>query len=110
MDTPITTMNFVIVWQGIRIQIAYQPNWLAGINDFTMAYFDITAINPPKAALPITTTVYRSHFLHPDYVAAQGGPEAFVKAWLDAAAHSTSWQTNSAASRQLDLFERGGGQ
>jgi hypothetical protein len=100
-------MDFVIEWQGYRIQVAYQPNWLGGASQFAVSHLDITTIDPPRAPLPITETGYRSHFLHPDVVAAQGGPETFVKAWLDAKAHDVEWQTVHAANQQLDLF--GGG-
>ena len=44
-----------------------------------VAHLDITTIEPPRAPLPITETGYRSHFLHPDEVAAYGGPEAFCQ-------------------------------
>jgi hypothetical protein len=100
-------MDFVIEWQGYRIQVAYQPNWLGGASHLAVAHFDITTIEPPRAPLPITETGYRSHFLHPDEVAAHGGPEAFVKAWLDAKAQHVGWKTVHAANQQLDLF--GGG-
>ena len=107
MDRNAPNMDFVIEWQGYRIQVAYQPNWLGGASHLSVAHFDITTIEPPRGPLPITETGYRSHFLHPEEVAAHGGPEAFVKAWLDAKAKGASWRAAHAATQQLDLF--GGG-
>jgi hypothetical protein len=57
--------------------------------------------------LPFTQTGYRSHFLHPDEVEAEGGPAAYVTAWLNAAAKERDWKAVQAATQQLDLF--GGG-
>lgn len=57
-----------------------------------------------KAALPITETGYRSHFLAPQEVERAGGPVAFVVAWLNEAARNKGWKETEEKVRQLNLF------
>jgi len=58
---------------------------------------------PRGAPLPITTTGYRSHFLPAEELATEGGPVAFVTAWLDREANSKAWEKTEFAWRQLSL-------
>ena len=44
------------------------------------------------------------NFLHPEEVAALGGPGAFVTAWLEEEAETPEWRAAEAKHRQLDLF------
>tara|TARA_R110002051_G_scaffold269600_1_gene329804 strand:+ start:17037 stop:17360 length:324 start_codon:yes stop_codon:yes gene_type:complete len=94
-------------WQGIIIEVVYEPNWL-GMADRTgnlpSAHLDIRSIKPERAPLPITETGYRSHFLHPDEIDELGGPVAYVEAWLNEMARSSEWQESLEASKQLSLF------
>ena len=107
MDTNDPNMDFVMEWQNYRIRVAYQPNWLSTVSGLRVAHFDITTVEPSRVAMPISETGYRSHFLHPDEVTANGGPEAFVKVWLAAQAKCSGWKAVHAATQQLDFF--GGG-
>lgn len=52
-----------------------------------------------RLALPVTETGYRSHFIPVGSVAQEGGPVAFVTAWLDFEAERTLWR-----GAQLSLF------
>jgi hypothetical protein len=93
-------------WQGIALSVTFEPDWM-GISegtDYAIARLEIEAVAPKRAPLPITETGYRSHFLHPDAVAAEGGPEAYVRAWLGHAAQSEQWRARASAARQLSLF------
>ena len=93
------------VWQGIVIEVEYEPNWLSSLpGPYGYAHLDIYAIYPERAPWPITETGYRSHFLRPGEVEDHGGLEGFVRAWLDAAAKSKKWQTYLAKTQQLSLF------
>jgi len=93
-----------IEWRGIAVEIRYEADWLGFVGDMRTAHFDITAIRPERAPLPITETGYRSHFANPDGIAALGGPVAFVRAWLDHDARSAAWKEWEARSRQMSLF------
>ena len=93
------------IWQGIEIKVEYEPDWLGSrALGYTMAHFDIYAIEPEAALLPITETGYRSQFVDPTDVDAAGGPEAFIRAWLDHDAKSSAWAQTLAEHRQLSLF------
>ena len=61
-------------------------------------------VRPKRAAIPITETGYRSHFIDTLELINQGGVVTFVTAWLDREAKSKDWQNRELASRQLDLF------
>jgi hypothetical protein len=54
--------------------------------------------------LLITTTGYRSHFIHRTAIEHHGGAVAYVKAWLDHAAHMPDWKSRAVAPTQLSLF------
>jgi hypothetical protein len=102
----ITTSS--ITWQGITIEVSYEPSWLSTTGDddkaWRSAHLQIRAISPDRAKLPITETGYRSHFIDREEVEAAGGPGAYNNDWLNYAAQSESWKDQVAASRQLDLF------
>ncbi len=83
------------------MSVTYEPNWL---NVGNVCHLDIEAIAPAKAALPFTDTGYRSYFSNEQIIAEAGGPVAFVRAWLYAAAQSKEWKAAEAASRQLNLL------
>lgn len=94
-------------WQGITIEVVYEPNWLNIANrdsDLPSAHLDIRSVKPERAPLPITETGYRSHFLHPEAIEEVGGPVAYVEAWLNDMARSSEWREYQGRSRQLSLF------
>lgn len=94
-------------WQGITIEVVYEPNWLNLANrhgSLPSAHLDIRSIAPERAPLPITETGYRSHFLHSEEIEVAGGPAAYVETWLNVMAESAEWQAHEVSSRQLSLF------
>lgn len=93
-----------ITWQGILIEIRYEARWLGTTGPFSTAHLEVETLVPERAPLPITETGYRSHFTNADDIAADGGPIAFVIAWLDHAAQSQAWKDQTEKARQLTLF------
>ncbi|KAB1085066.1 hypothetical protein F4V91_00605 [Neorhizobium galegae] len=93
-----------MVWRGITIEIAYDPDWLNMSGDYQTAHFDIRSIAPEDAPLPITETGYRSYFAKPAVVAEAGGPVALVTALLDDAAQDRAWKKQEEEARQFTLF------
>ena len=91
-------------WNGIEIEIRWQPDYCQFDDGGSMAHLEIESISPPRAPLPITETGYRSHFVHAREVQDAGGPEAYVEAWIGHLAKSRAWQEAEFASRQLALF------
>jgi len=100
-ESHITTTG--IDWQGITLSVTYDPASFGG-GAYTVAHLEIRSIAPAGAALPVTETGYRSHFLSPVYVEQAGGPAAYARAWLDREATSPKWQRHVTAARQLSLF------
>ena len=96
---------FRIVWNGIAIDIRWEPQWLnlTSLGHDT-AHLEIESIAPERAHLPITETGYRSHFTSSDTVAAYGGPVAFVEAWLETESQAPDWRREEQERRQLTLF------
>ena len=99
---------YAMHWQGIDIELTYCPSWSkAYYNTYgdALAHLECRAIYPHKARLPITETGYRSHFVAACHVEAEGGPVAYLTAWLDEAAQSADWQRHLEAQRQPMLFD-----
>jgi hypothetical protein len=81
-----------IIWRGIQVEITFTPE------KFGMAdHIELRTEN--KAALPVTETGYRSHFMPIGTVAQYGNPVSFVVEWLDHEAERTGWR-----GAQLSLF------
>ncbi|MFN4092161.1 MAG: hypothetical protein ACK4FG_04625 [Brevundimonas sp.] len=101
-----TSSTTTIDWQGIALSVSYEPSYfgLGGTSDYAVAHLQVWAVKPKRAALPITETGYRSHFLHPSFVEEAGGPVAYIVAWLDAEAQTPEWQERTQERRQLSLF------
>lgn len=88
-----------IDWQGITLSVTYTPKERIPVH-----HLEIRVVAPQSAALPITTTGYRSHFFDDD-VTEFGGVTGYVIAWLDdAAANTPGWVQQRDASRQMSLF------
>ena len=95
MSAPITTR---IIWDGIALEITYRKRrWKS---DFD--HIEILAEDPH--VLPVTETGYRSHFLPEGFVEDYGGPEDFVRAWLDHEAKNADWQRRKDEAKQMSLF------
>jgi hypothetical protein len=94
------TQTYRFNWQGIEIEATYTPRkW--GV----IAHLEIRSIAPEGAALPITSTGYRSHFHPIGTVEAHGGDVvAQVTAWLDEEAKKPDWQACVNRSKQGELF------
>ncbi len=103
MEPDIETYRFN--WSGYLIEVRYVADWLKSCRSWMpVSHIEVTTIDPPRVPLPITETGYKSHFLHPSVIDAEGGPEAYVRQWLNATAQSPDWQEQEAASRQMSLF------
>lgn len=89
-----------IDWRGIAVRITHHPDrFMRGFD-----YLEVESVAPERAALPITETGYKSHFLPGGDLAGYGGPVAFVTSWLDHEAKSSAWRASELSSRQLSLF------
>lgn len=94
-------------WNGIAIAVRYCRSWLdcyERIYGYPLAHLTIEAVDPERAALPLTETGFLSHFTTPEDVEAAGGPSAFVRTALDDAAQDPAWTAREAANRQFSLF------
>ena len=89
-----------IQWQGMAVSIRHVANWSGTGFD----HIEVRSINPERAALPITETGYRSHFLRGEDLERHGGAVAFVTGWLDHEAKAVEWKEHMRASAQLSLF------
>lgn len=81
-----------ITWRGIGIEITFTPEKFGMIE-----HIELHCEN--RIALPVTETGYRSHFIPIGTAALEGGPVAYVTAWLDYEAERTVWRGT-----QLSLF------
>lgn len=82
--------EFQIDWQGQSLSIRHCAAWLG---DET-AHLEI--ISADRAPHPISETGYRSHFIRPKHIEEEGGPVAYVMAWLQA--------LDDGKPKQLSLF------
>jgi hypothetical protein len=96
--------TFRIDWNGIAIEIRWEPNWLDMGDGFDTAHLQIESVLPERAPLPVTETGYRSHFTSADTVASYGGPAAFVEMWLAEESRSPAWRAQEQERRQMSLF------
>lgn len=100
-----TKKQLKITWQGINIDISYDPDYSKAFREVygqPMAHVEIRAKG--RKRLPFTETGYRSHFIHASSIEEHGGPETFVFKWLDHAAQSKDWKRHVEDSKQLSLF------
>jgi hypothetical protein len=85
--------RFEITWRGIVIEIRYRPPFAHFYEEHPIGYLEVTSIEPKKAPLPITKTGYVSRVVQGVHIEAEGGPVAFVQAWLEyKAAKSAKWR------------------
>lgn len=95
---------FRTVWNGVTIEIRWEPRWLNLSNQCCdPAHLEIECIDPMRAPLPITETGYRSHFTSPEMIAACGGPIAYVEAWLETESQTPDWRKSEQEYRQFAL-------
>ena len=84
------------VWCGIVVEVRHNRNFLNLDHD----HIEIEAVDPPRSALPITKTGYRSHFIDPGDLDDFDSAVEFAQFWLESAAQSSEWQRDW----QLSLF------
>ena len=97
----------LIEWNGIAIEVSYEPDWMPGLKQIlggSMAHLQVQSVQPERAALPITETGYRSHFLPAHEIVAAGGASVYVQEWLAAAARDPAWKAQVEDARQLVLL------
>lgn len=87
--------------QTVRLRITHSRDYLSSGSD----HVEVESIRPKRAALPITETGYRSHFMPALDLINAGGPVVLVRAWLDSEAKGKDWQRKTAARAQGDLFQ-----
>jgi hypothetical protein len=82
--------EFQINWQGQSLTVRHCAAWLG---DET-AHLEV--VSADRAPHPISDTGYRSHFIRPEHIEEEGGPVAYVTAWLRS--------LNDGKPKQLSLF------
>lgn len=103
MNTAIFTQR--TDWNGITLEVSWEPSWLSHPeSSHYVGHLQLRSLVPERATLPVTETGYRSLFIHPQDVMNEGGPLAFVCAWLDEEARRPSWRAHQDAARQFALF------
>lgn len=90
-----------INWQGIEIELIYQPKKFNVI-----AHLEVRSVTPESAPLPITQTGYLSHH-HPMGTVEknEGTLIEQVTAWLNEAARAKAWMEYVERSRQGNLLD-----
>lgn len=103
MNTAIFTQR--IDWNGISVEVSWEPSWLSQPeNHYAIGHLQLRSVAPERAPLPVTETGYRSLFINPQAVMDEGGPLAFVGAWLDCEARNPEWRAQQESARQFALF------
>ncbi|WP_270373651.1 hypothetical protein [Marinicauda sp. Alg238-R41] len=100
--------TFTIDWQGRTLSVTFEADWLGFVRDdyeMRTSHLEVRCIEPKDGRIPITETGYRSHFCHPDLIAESGGPEAFIRSWLEEASSTPEWKAYEASLRQPSLFD-----
>jgi hypothetical protein len=87
-------------WREHQITIRFERKFLG--TSLITAHLQIESAD--RTPLPITETGYKSHFMSAETIDAEGGPVAYVQAWLEDAAKSADWLEAEIARAQLTLF------
>ena len=85
--------DLCIKWQGLTIDLEYTPDYSPAFKEnygWPLAHLSIKRRD--KGQLPMTGTGYRSHFTAAANIEDHGGPEGFVRAWLEEGAKSEKWK------------------
>ena len=105
MNTNIQILE--IVWRGLQVRVGFNPEYSKTFKDlygYPLGHLEVMVISPERSPLPISETGYKSSFLSPEDVLAEGGPANYVQAWLDHAAQSPTWKEKEEAAKQMVLF------
>lgn len=92
--------------QTITIRVTQSRDYLVAGTD----HLEVESLSPKRAALPITETGYRSHFMPALDLINAGGAVVFVKAWLADEAAGKAWLKRQQSRQQGDLFDWGAAQ
>lgn len=98
--------RYYIMWQNpisneqIGVRITHTRDYLRVGQD----HVEVESTRPKRAALPITESGYRSHFLDALELINAGGPVSFVEAWLARESSAEPWRKRELARCQGDLF------
>ena len=85
--------RFEMTWRGITIEILYRPPFARFYVEHPIGLLQVKSIQPNKAPLPITRTGYVSRVVEGVDIEAEGGPVAYVQAWLEfKVAKSAKWR------------------
>jgi hypothetical protein len=85
--------RYEITWRGITIEILYKPPFARFYVEHPIGTLQVKSIQPSKARLPITKTGCVSRVVQGVDIEAQGGPVAYVLAWLEfETAKSAKWR------------------
>ncbi|MGH1470868.1 MAG: hypothetical protein ACRBCS_06720 [Cellvibrionaceae bacterium] len=98
---------FTLEWRDFEIEVSFIKSYLPSyeeIDGYCMSHIEIRTISPPKAALPITETGYRSIFMALPQIEAQGGVKTLVLNELNRAAEKSEWKQKEINARQYELF------
>ncbi len=90
-----------VTGKTVAITIRHTRDYLVAGSD----HIEIESLKPKRAALPITETGYRSHFIDRQELRLAGGPLQFVKSWLLREERSKEWMKRDSVARQADLFQ-----
>jgi hypothetical protein len=95
MSDPFTSQ---MVWEGVQVEITYRKRrWKSDFDHIELRVED-------GRIIPVTETGFRSHFLPAGIVDEYGGPDGFVRAWLDHEAENADWKKREEAARQMSFF------
>jgi hypothetical protein len=87
----------------MAIVITYEPSQF-NLRESEGPFSRLTVTAEGRRPLPFSATGHLSVFLAPADVDDEGGPAAFVIAWLDSAAERSDWKARDTSQRQLELF------
>ena len=97
--------HFRMVWRGITIKLKYHYQYtLACRHRDSIDHIEIYVIGADADLCPLTETGYRSIQLATRQLRTLGGPVAYVRRILSAAAADPRWIKTEHRRRQLDLF------
>lgn len=85
----------------IKLRITHSRDYLSSGSD----HIEIETLEPKRAALPITETGYRSHFMAALDLMNAGGPVTFATSWLAREAAGKEWKKAATVRAQGDLFQ-----
>lgn len=92
-------------WHGIAVSVACDPDWSKAwreVHGYPLWHLQISSHD--GRPLPISETGYVSRFISGAVLDAWGGPEAWVRAWLDSMAGDPAWLELKASGQRLVLF------